>query len=305
MSDREKLTRLTEEKEFHDIIRRLQEFRKKNAFDEMISLGKECLEKMASDENNCADQQIGTIYAAVVLAYLGKEEYAEAYNWCVRMLEDSKVNEFARAFALQIMTKSAFYLREYELSIESANAYLKYAVYFEEDKEKQIAAQNISFICETFDPVRVKDVYSILICSGLKLGSVENLEKYMDKLQWNENHIYVFEGIVDVLAEAMLTMEPHPAFVDIMKIIKNHSRLSIYFSERRQMVKYRLDEEEASRQREKRDEMSEIKTQILAQLQRMLENDQTENALQTVLQLKKMMPEDLDVAASVMEVLLK
>ena len=90
-----------------------------------------------------------------------------------------------------------------------------------------------------------------------------------------------------------------------MNIIKNHSKLSVHFSERMQAVKYRLHEDELARQRNQRNELENLRTKITEQVDVMLENDQIEEAWAITSQLKKMMPEDLDVAALVMKVLLK
>ena len=51
---------------------------------------------------------------------------------------------------------------------------------FENHKEELYRQQIAPFVGECFDLVKIKEIYSILICDGLKLKSTDNLQKYVD-----------------------------------------------------------------------------------------------------------------------------
>ena len=70
------------------------------------------------------------------------------------------------------------------------------------DKHKE----KVPFVGEVFDIVKLKEIYSLLICSDLKLQSVEKLGKYMHKIGWKDSNAYVFEGMADTLIEAICTI---------------------------------------------------------------------------------------------------
>lgn len=282
----------------------VQELRTVNAFEEMVSYGEKYLNIFAGqkvDLDSEEDHAIGVFYASIIYGYLGKEYYENAYIWCLKLINDSRTNKLSHAFAVQVMTRAAYFLKQYEDAIKAAQSYLQFLEYFEQNQEELYSMQKVPFVCEAFDVVKIKEVYSILICSDLKLGNVESLGKYMGELQWEEKQIYVFEEIAEVLAEAMLTMEPHQEFVDIMKIIKGHSKLSVHFSEKMQAVKYRLHEEEMEKKRRQRNELEQLKNEISKQVMQMIANGQNKEALLIIENLKKIMPDDLEVVTLELE----
>ena len=201
----------------------VQELRTVDAFEEMISYGKEYL-ALSEEEHS-----IGAFYASVVLGYAGSKDYANVKIWCEKMRQDNRINQLAKTFAELSAANALFYLGEYHASIEAAERYLEYDKYFKAHKKELYLCQYVPFVGEVFDEVKYKELYSLLMCSGLKLKNVDYLGKYIHKLGWQKGQAYVFEEMADTLIEAICDMGYHKTFYHALQIIRNHNGLREYF----------------------------------------------------------------------------
>ena len=176
---------------------------------------------------------------------------------------------------------------------------------------------------ECFDVVKYKEIYSIRICNGLKSGSTDNLEKYIDKLCWNEPHVYVFEEIAAILIEAMnkpdYEMKPEDkrfhAFSRTIGIMHGHDALWEYFCGEIQSLEQQgrdvqqilqliaatipqdpCDEDEVlEKSEEMTPEMQQLIAQIKEQLQLLIKQGLTEQAREVISQLRIMIPNDAEL----------
>lgn len=201
----------------------VQELRTVDAFEEMVSYGKEYL--ALSEETH----SIGAFYASVVLGYAGLKDYANVKVWCEKMRQDNHINQLAKTFAELSIANALFYLGEYQASIEAAEKYLEYDKYFKSHTEELYLSQRVPFVGEVFDVVKYKEIYSLLMCSGLKLKNVDYLGKSIHKLGWNKGNAYVFEEMADTLIEAICEIGYCKEFYRAIKIIRNHKGLNEYF----------------------------------------------------------------------------
>lgn len=201
----------------------VQELRTVDAFSDMVSYGKEYLELSGEGHST------GAFYASVVLGYAGLKDYANVKIWCENMRQDTRINQLAKTFAELSAANALFYLGEYQASIEAAERYLEYDKYFKANKDELYRCQSVPFVGEVFDLVKYKEIYSLLMCSGLKLKNVDYLGKYIHKLGWNKGNAYVFEEMADTLIEAICDMGYCKEFYRTIQIIRNHNGLNTYF----------------------------------------------------------------------------
>ena len=191
-----------------------------------------------------------------------------------------------------IVAKCAFYLGDYTKSAEYADKYIEAVNYFMTHPEERAKQEGFPFVSETLDEVKQKEMYSIAICDGLRRDDTAPLDKYMDKLQWGEKHVYVFEEMADELLRGMQKLGYTPEFYRLVKIISRHQALKAYF-----LAKV----EEAS---ERGEDMTvavsicnkvEETGQILKQLQELKENGMEQQAVLIINRLKAILPEDEDI----------
>ena len=137
-------------------------------------------------------------------------------------------------------------------------------------------------VSDTFDEVMKKEVYSILMCCGLKKGDVTYLERYFDKLEWTARHLYVFEDMIQVLIEEMDHIEANEqseaVFGKVLKTIENHGALCDYYNQELQ-----------------KSELRKLGSQIKEQLKVLIQAGMHEQAKSVIAQVKQMLPGDAEL----------
>lgn len=318
----------------------LQEYRTMDDYAMMEELGRAGIQMIANSSTDMwaeAEVQIyiGSFYAAEILACMGKGKYLQADGLCLTAQEDMRNTRLCHAFLKEMLAKADFYIglqggtsevlpEEWFLRSQRYGLqYLEDLTYFEHNKEKLYQQQIAPFVGECFDLIKIKEIYSILICAGLKLKSVHNLKKYVDELHWNEPHVYVFEEIADTLIEAMNAFdfemkeedERYHAFSKTIRIIYGQHALWEYFcgeiQSRKQQGKdirqimqliasvvpeaVSVRREMVGAQNELSPEMQQLAAQIKEQLRLLMENGMKEEARAILAQVKAMLPKDTEL----------
>ncbi len=313
----------------------LQEYRSVDEFDRMRSLGRKYLEEM-KDKDSFADRiYVGTFYAAVILAEMGEAQYAKAKEMCKIARQDVRNTIWFETFLDFSMARSCFFLGQYQEAEFAAKKYLGHMKELQRDKqelqsldskgtpeERQsyeavlFEERKAPFVGEALDIVKQKEIYSILICAGLKKQDTSNLQNYLSKLHWEERHVYVFEKMAECLMEAMCIMTGEECFAATLRLMYQNSALWNYFCEEvLQWEKvghdiFKLTElmkkavPEAFGQDTKAadsagtaaslasDEFMDLAAQIKSQIRQLIANNLPEQALSVVLQIRTMLPED-------------
>lgn len=318
----------------------LQEYRTMDDYAVMEELGRAGIEMIAnSNEDIWTETEvqiyIGSFYAAEILACMGKGEYLRADGLCLTAQADTRNTRLCHAFLKEMLAKANFYIglqggtsevpsEEWFLrSQQYALEYLEALTYYENSKEELYQLQIAPFVGECFDLVKVKEIYSILICDGLKLKSASNLKKYVEKLHWNEPHVYVFEEIADTLIEAMNAFdfemkeedECYRAFSKTIRIMHGQHALWEYFCREIQSRKQQgrdtcqimqliagvvpeavsVSRETVEARSELSPEMQQLAAQIKEQLRLLMDNGMKEQARAILAQVKEMLPGDAEL----------
>lgn len=216
-----------------------QEYRTVCKWKELYDLGTSVLAMIENKTGTDVTLAVGTFYGAQILAVKelanGHEEYAEGLKLCMKALTDKRNTELFQAFCTLWMSWFAYWLGDYSDAIVYSQNYLKWLDYFE-DKEDILVTQRIApFVADCFDIVMKKQVYSIMICAGLRMKDTAYLTNYVDKLEWNQKQIYVFEDIVPVIAECVQTAKAegseNEAFAMVLALMKENNALWRYYKE--------------------------------------------------------------------------
>ena len=317
----------------------LQEYRTMDDYAKMEKLGASGIRMIR--EHNAAEWDeteialyMGSFYAAQILAYMGREDYLHAYELCEVAQKEEHSTRLFQAFLKEMFAKSLFYIglkKEaqkagnecFQQSQQQAFQYLQEYFYFRENPQELYSLQIAPFVGECFDLVKIKEIYSILICDGLKLKNTDNLEKYIDKLCWNERHVYVFEEIADILIEAMNTFdyemnskgEVFGAFSKALRIMRGHNALWEYFCGKiqdleqqghdvqqiMQLIAVTIPQQPCAAGEKPQNvgkmsqEMQQLVVQIKEQIQLLIKQGLTEQARDIIAQVKMMVPCDVEL----------
>ncbi len=283
----------------------LQEYRAIDDYEHMYRLGEAGLQMTAEYDDAVSNIYLGSFYAAKILAKIGQEKYSDAEQLCREAERDPRNTGLFRVFLCHSRAKSYFFLGEYDQSESSALQYLKLKEWFASHEEELYSQQIAPFVGECMDEVKQKEIYSLLICDGLKQGNVNYLKQYLQCLKWEEKQIYVFEKMAETLMEAMCTLPQKEVFLDTLRLMHGHAPLWNYFvgeverwkaegHEGAERIWSMLGEADAEwkQKRKEQEQLLELTDQIKGQLRTLIVNGMKQEALAIIGNVRSMLPED-------------
>lgn len=281
-----------------------QEYRTMRMWHELYDMGTQCLSLVKGKDEMYSNIYLGCFYACRILAMreqgleswkvqsadgryvspktLGKDAkfyYEEGIRLCKDAVKDKRNTQLFQAFCELRMTWFTYWLGRYEEAIEHGCKYLDWLAFYEDNEPLLFLHKSSPVVADTFDEVMKKEVYSILMCAGLRNGDISYLERFFDKLEWTGHHLYVFEDIVPVLIEAMDEIEANAQteaiFEKVLQTIQNHGPLCEYYQQELQ-----------------RAEMRKLGEQVKEQLRILIDAGMKEQAKAVIGQVKQMLPGD-------------
>jgi glycosyltransferase involved in cell wall biosynthesis len=256
-------------------VQLIQEYRAVNEYQELYDFGEKCLKKLAGHDETIDNIYLGSFYAAKIAALKGMDKWEEGLAECKKALADKRNTPLFAAYADHMMTNFCYWLGDYDGVEQYAKDYLSYLDFYRENEPLLFVHKRTVLVGECFDDVKVKEVYSELILSGLKRGSTENLLKYLDFLEWDKPNAYVFEDMVPTLLEMEDAMADDPGFERLFEVMTKNTALADYYLKQKSLTEQR--------------KMGE---QIKEQLRLLIANGMTEQAKQILPSIREMLPED-------------
>jgi glycosyltransferase involved in cell wall biosynthesis len=256
-------------------VQLIQEYRAVNEYQELYDFGEKCLKKLAGHDETIDNIYLGSFYAAKIAALKGMDKWEEGLAECKKALADKRNTPLFAAYADHMMTNFCYWLGDYDGVEQYAKDYLSYLDFYRENEPLLFVHKRTVLVGECFDDVKVKEVYSELILSGLKRGSTENLLKYLDFLEWDKPNAYVFEDMVPTLLEMEDAMADDPGFERLFEVMTKNTALADYYLKQKSLTEQR--------------KMGE---QIKEQLRLLVANGMTEQAKQILPSIREMLPED-------------
>lgn len=397
----------------------VQEYTSMGEWETLADYCKERLEATAGLTGAYEEIHIGTFYAGYVYGLLYQKRYEESVQICKQALEDQRSTEVLKAMMHLKLGENYFRLGKWDEAINETYMYLHILEKVNQN-DPFILEQKLALVAgEAFDDNKLKNAYTILICSQLEKKDISALLQYYDKLGWNQLVIYILDDVEQYLVKAMMTLPYNPIFPRMIEeafqnrelrmlfckaildwnranalpeknvfqknlyayvetiqnilagpkfwdLINYHNVLQQYVSIVYQWYEFACEQNatkcfgdelpkyvqaaikigdyiqlesqdkvqalnklkeavdiypefangigrfmhsyadlEKQRAERQKKEMNELRIQVMNQIQSMLENGQTQSALQIVGQLKQMFPEDLEVVQLALEVRLK
>lgn len=203
----------------------VQEYAAVEHNDELLVLCRKSLERFAHRDDFHAKIDIPTFYIGMIFALMNLKRYEEAKKECKKAFSDKRNMEMCQA-ALCIQISEADYRLGNWMEIEK---YIRKYFALEKKLNKNpgiLFFQSTALLVnETFGEIKHKKAYSLLICAGLKQRNTEFLKTYFDALEWEQRNVYMFDGIVEALTEAMATMPYEEIFLKAAQTMYEHGTL--------------------------------------------------------------------------------
>lgn len=270
----------------------VQEYRAIESYADMIHWGNLYLEKAVLHNRLDSIKMEECFYGAIILGYFGKKDYEKAVSIAKEIRQTSYLSRLCKSMAFQVAARARYEQGRYDKSIIWCERYLENYEFFQEDEAELFIQQGYPFVSEAMDIVKWKEVYSIAMCAGLRLGDATNLEKYWRKLKWEEKNAYIFEDMANTVIEAFEKMPYQEVFYHLASAIWKHSALKNYFIEEisaREIAGENIKKAVAVFKQV--DEAEKIK----AQIQMLLDKGLTEQVEQLLPQIKAMLPYDEEI----------
>lgn len=210
----------------------LQEYRSVAEFEVMIEKAQQYLEETQQyDARAC-------YYAAWILGLYNTKRFTEMHEVCSQIFATFQRGHYIKTLANEYSALAYYWeedsLQNNKAAIHQVKEYLGDYAFSQQHVPEYQLQKLVPFISEVFDDVKIKEMYSVLICAGLRNDDVSYLEAHKDDLCWGDEHVYVFEDMANVLLDAMetnLDERKKEAFYHISCRIWAHEPLRKYFVE--------------------------------------------------------------------------
>lgn len=206
-------------------VQLLQEYRSVYEYEQMYDVGMECLELFRNVNNETDNRDIGTFYAAAAEGKLFLHEEDEAYRIGSLALKDSRTSELCHAYIMLLYGVIFYRKTNWKEAENSIHIYFQIYEYFETYTQRLEIQKGALLVAEAYDEMELKKAYAILIICGLKRNDMSLLKEYFDRLEWNQNSVYLMDGFMKELVESMAHLPEDDFFVKVVSTAWNHPDL--------------------------------------------------------------------------------
>lgn len=206
-------------------VQLLQEYRSVHDYEQMYKLGTECLDLFRNTNNEIDNRDIGTFYAAAAEGKLFLHEEDEAYRIGALALKDSRTSELCHAYVMLLYGFIFYRKANWKEAENSIHIYFQIYEYFETYTQRLEIQKGALLVAEAYDEMALKKAYAILIICGLKRNDMSLLKEYFDRLEWNQNSVYLMDGFMKELVESMAHLQEDSFFVQVTSTAWNHPEL--------------------------------------------------------------------------------
>ena len=196
-------------------VQLMQEYRSVKDYEEMYRFGEESL-AFTKDRNNERDNwDIGTFYAGAAEGKLFLKDYEASVAMADRGLSDPRMNEMCHAYMYLCKATVYFNQGKWSEAEDSIHRYFKVKKELSKNKIRFANQKSSLLVGEAFDVFPQQRAYSILGACELKRKDARKLKKYIAQMGWDKNRVYLFDGFLAAVAEAMATMPTTEEFIEI------------------------------------------------------------------------------------------
>lgn len=203
-------------------VQLMQEYRSIKDYAKMCSFGEESLEFTKERNNERDNWDIGTFYAGTAEGRLFLKEYAESLKIADRGLQDPRMNEMCHAYLYLCKATVYFDMEKWSEAEDSVHRYFNVKKELSKNKIRLANQRSSLLVGEAFDVFPQQRAYSILGACELKRKDARKLKKYVAQMGWEKPRVYLFDGFLAALAEAMATMPATEDFIEIAQLAWNN-----------------------------------------------------------------------------------
>ncbi len=203
-------------------VQLMQEYRSIKDYQEMYRFGEESL-AFTEDRNNERDNwDIGTFYAGAAEGKFFLGEFEDSLQMAERGLKDPRMNEMCHAYMYLCKATVYFDMGKWSEAEDSIHRYFKIKKALSKNKIRFANQKSSLLVGEAFDVFPQQRAYSILCACELKRKDAGKLKKYVAQMGWDKNRVYLFDGFLKAVAEAMATLPTTKEFIEVAQLAWNN-----------------------------------------------------------------------------------
>ena len=203
----------------------LQEYRSVHDYTHMYELGMQCIEAFKAVNNSVDNRDIGTFYVAAAEGKLFLHEEEEAYRIGALAINDSRTSELCHAYVMLLYGVIFYHKQNWAEAEHAIKTYFQIKDYLEQNPTRLEIQKGALLVSEAYDEMALKKAYAILIICGLKNNNTKPLKQYFSYLEWEQDSVYLMDGFMKDIVEAMTHLKYEKCFMDVVSLAWNHPQL--------------------------------------------------------------------------------
>lgn len=206
-----------------------QEYFLAEKYSELYELGRESLSICHEKSDINEKVAIQTFYASMILGLEYEEKYDQMLEVCKSADSDARALDLLQAFVALHRADIYVQLYNYKDAESDMQHYFEKKEYFEEHLAELMIQKTAPLVGSCFDGLKLLRAYSIRICIGLGQHRIDELERYLDALHWEQNTVYVYDGIMSHLIDGMNAMPDEAIWKRVFRLLYQNGLLWNYF----------------------------------------------------------------------------
>lgn len=206
-------------------VQLLQEYRSVHAYEQMYEEGMRCIERFRDKNNTIDNRDIGTFYVAAAEGKLFLNDEDEAYRIGALAIKDSRTSELCHAYVMLLYSVIFYREGKWAEAEHAIKTYFQIEEYLKQNPERFEIQKGALLVSEAYDEMALKKIYSIRIVCGFKRNDTSLLKKYFKELEWEQDSVYLMDGFMRHLVDAMAHLQYEEYFVEVLLLAWNHPQL--------------------------------------------------------------------------------
>lgn len=187
-------------------VQLIQEYKAIGDIQNIVDTSKEYIRRIRSTEYADGDKALGIFYIALIQAMEKAGDISAIFEIYDAICDDARISDLARATCLLVVIPACLVAEKYEECVDRANHFISIYEKLVEDAFQRTYQEGI-LLNETLNEASLSNVYCNLMAAGLKLGDLEFIDKYCDKVNWNAKSFKLSRGYILFLIETGMFRE--------------------------------------------------------------------------------------------------
>ena len=187
----------------------MQEYHAAKEYDRLLRCAQEgqelTREKLLANPDQVSEYGVNLtgFYAGELIANTATGQFEAVIKVAEEMMQDPLVTHSGRAYAALYAAHAYVQTKAYAKACEMVQIYREQDAYLNQNPALKFIESSSVFVGKAFDQSSRQRIYSIALIAELKQNDCTHLAEYSRHLGWDQHSLYIYEGLLDTIGEAM------------------------------------------------------------------------------------------------------